>query len=40
MVVQVRSIGLSTAHMNDAATLFNVVLPIYSRFVDETVLDT
>lgn len=38
MMMQMRPIGLRTAHMNNAAALSIAVLPKNSRFVDETVL--
>lgn len=38
MMMQMRPIGLRTAHVNDAAALSIAVLPKNSRFVDETVL--
>ena len=38
MMMQMRPIGLRTAHVNNAAALSIAVLPKNSRFVDETVL--
>lgn len=38
MMMQMRPVGLRTAHVNDAAALSTAVLPKNSRFVDETVL--
>ena len=38
MVMQMRSIGLRTAHVNNAIALAIAILPNKRRFVDETVL--